>query len=47
MARWVYRPDNDKEAAFGCGCFLVWILLVLSFWAAIIYVACHFIGKFW
>jgi hypothetical protein len=42
MARWVYRPDNDKEAAF-----VIWILMILSFWAAVIYVACHFIGKFW
>lgn len=29
------------------GAFFVWTLLVLAVWGGVIYVALHFIGKWW
>jgi hypothetical protein len=40
---------GTPEKAAGCGC-VVWLLAVLAniaFWAAVIYIALHFVKKFW
>jgi hypothetical protein len=42
-----YIKKNDKEATIGCGCFFLWLLLALGFWGTVIWVAAHFIAKFW
>jgi len=36
-----------KVFALGIGAWLAWALIVLAVWGTIIYVAFHFISKFW
>jgi hypothetical protein len=41
---------NNKGNLFGglfAGMFLLWALVVIAFWGVVIYVAWHFISKYW
>lgn len=38
---------RDAGFKFGLAAVITWVLVVLGFWAAVIYIVLHFIAKFW
>ena len=43
--RFVARNKKTGAVSFAAGCLP--LLLVMTFWSAVFYVAIHFISKFW
>jgi hypothetical protein len=41
------RSTEDSAAAAGCLLLCLYALAVIAMWVGIVYVAIHFIGKFW
>jgi hypothetical protein len=42
-----FGPDEDKFFKTVLGAWLLGVLLMLGFWAGVIYIILHFVAKFW
>lgn len=41
------KPKVDRSALYAIGAILMWVILGGGFWTTVIYVAHHFIAKYW